>query len=43
MSMILIFMIAVVLGVALFDFIYYLPRFKALEESEEKLQKNNHV
>ncbi len=30
--------VVVVLSTALFDFLYYLPRFKAMQEAEEKLE-----
>jgi hypothetical protein len=35
MSLFLIMVIIAVAATALFDLIYYLPRFKALEEAEE--------
>jgi hypothetical protein len=38
MSIFLITIMIAVVGIALFDIIYYSPRFKALEEAEEKLQ-----
>ena len=38
MSTFLILIVIAVVGTALFDFVYYLPNFKALEEAEAKLQ-----
>ncbi len=38
MSTFLIIIMIAMVATALFDFIYYSPRFKALEEVEEKLQ-----
>jgi len=36
MSTFLILIITAVVGIALFDFVYYLPRFKDIEEHEER-------
>jgi len=37
MSIFLTLILVAVVGTALFDFLYYLSRFKALEEAEERL------
>ncbi len=38
MSLSLTLIVIAALGTALFDFIYYLPRFKLMEESEERFK-----
>ncbi len=37
MSIFLTLIIVAVVSTALFDFLYYLPRFKALQEAEESI------
>jgi len=41
MGLFLTLILVTVVGTALFDIFYYLPRFKALEEEEEKSSKVN--